>query len=403
MFTINIEETRIVLTYYSVPSNNWIQEKFEKNESINVSKIFRLQKNDVLNYDNVDWESNEIDFIVGKLQNSYWTFDNRIFGIKNSIKIAQGMSISEDIFRSETGRSIFREIDKIITKNLSVGDTDKDDINIDEFNELLKAFPTRTEVDHYISSRIANGLLEYFDDTINFTEKLQKYRINRANKQVIKPKGNIVTVSESISQIFKEEDHKKYSFGLELLESMLNEPSVYKEDDWQKAIVNILLLIFPKYLFVFEKVQVKDVYTNGNRFIDFILVDSIGNIDIIEIKQPFNECMLTKKKYRKNYLPNHELTGAVMQVEKYIYYLNKWGKSGEDFLSQKYQGALGNDFSIKITNPKGIIILGRTNNLDSDQLSDLEIIKRKYANIVDIISYDDLITRLKRLIKKNSV
>jgi len=55
---------------------------------------------------------------------------------------------------------------------------------------------------------------------------------------------------------------------------------------------------------------------------------------------------------------------------------------------------------VKITNPKAIVVAGRSNTLSPPQLFDLELIKRKYANIVDILSYDDLLSRLSRIIEK---
>jgi glycerol-3-phosphate responsive antiterminator len=84
-----------------------------------------------------------------------------------------------------------------------------------------------------------------------------------------------------------------------------------------------------------------------------------------------------------------------MQIEKYIYYLNKWGKKGEESLTHKYRDKLPNNFSIKITNPNGIIVMGRDNNISKAQKDDFEVIKRKYKNIMDIITYDDLISRLR--------
>ena len=51
----------------------------------------------------------------------------------------------------------------------------------------------------------------------------------------------------------------------------------------------------------------------------------------------------------------------------------------------RYKSLLPEDFSIKITNPKGIIIMGRQNNLTPEQYQDFEIIKRKYSNVMDII------------------
>ena len=55
---------------------------------------------------------------------------------------------------------------------------------------------------------------------------------------------------------------------------------------------------------------------------------------------------------------------------------------------------------IRITNPKALLTLGRDRKpdgsaaLDQRQTFDLEVIKRKYANMMDIITYDDLLRRL---------
>ena len=182
---------------------------------------------------------------------------------------------------------------------------------------------------------------------------------------------------------------------------MLQEFDTYSEKDWQKLVVELLLFIFPKYVAVLENVHVKDFYSkpgkSTNRYIDLTLVDASGNIDIIEIKKPFPNCILSRK-YRDNYTPNKELSGTVMQVEKYIFHLSKWGIAGEKKLNAKRSKELPNNLKIKITNPKAFIILGRDNNFVGDQRFDFEIIKRKYANIIDIMTYDDLLLRLDNMI-----
>ena len=51
-----------------------------------------------------------------------------------------------------------------------------------------------------------------------------------------------------------------------------------------------------------------------------------------------------------------------------------------------------------------MIILGRgqlssgQQELSSSQMVDLEVIKRKYANMMDILTYDDLLRRLENII-----
>lgn len=90
-----------------------------------------------------------------------------------------------------------------------------------------------------------------------------------------------------------------------------------------------------------------------------------------------------------------------MQAEKYIYYLSQLGNDKISDLpinkiDKEKLKKLG--IKIKFTNPKMYVIAGRTKDYNSEQMSDLEIIKRKYKNVIDIISYDDILNRLDKLI-----
>ncbi|MDM1380983.1 DUF4263 domain-containing protein [Myroides marinus] len=55
------------------------------------------------------------------------------------------------------------------------------------------------------------------------------------------------------------------------------------------------------------------------------------------------------------------------------------------------------NFNIKITGPKGliIIIIGERKQLINQKKQDFEVVKRKYKNVIDIIAYDNLLQRLK--------
>jgi hypothetical protein len=159
---------------------------------------------------------------------------------------------------------------------------------------------------------------------------------------------------------------------------------------------------------VLSNVKVVDAYSNPSaikdRFIDLALIDAGGNIDVIEIKKPFDDALMARTPYRDNYIPTKELSGSIMQAEKYLFHLSKWGLAGEKALTQRYASKLLPGLGIRITNPKAMIILGRDRRpdgaqaLDANQQLDLEIIKRKYANMIDIVTYDDLLRRLENII-----
>lgn len=81
--------------------------------------------------------------------------------------------------------------------------------------------------------------------------------------------------------------------------------------------------------------------------------------------------------------------------------MNKYGKRGEEELTEKYKNKLPPGLKIQIRNPKAIIVMGRSNDMEKNgQQLDFEIIKRHYSNVIDLISYDDLLQRLDRIITR---
>ena len=87
-----------------------------------------------------------------------------------------------------------------------------------------------------------------------------------------------------------------------------------------------------------------------------------------------------------------------MQAEKYLFHLSKWGRTGEQEIYKKRKHELPAVIDLKITNPKALILLGRNNDFTGEQRFDFEVIRRKYANMVDIMTYDDLLGRVENII-----
>jgi hypothetical protein len=252
-------------------------------------------------------------------------------------------------------------------------------------------FPTNYERKKYVEARVASVFRNYFEHVKDAEKTYQRYLNKKLTNQGI-----------DLSKIFKESEFLKYQTILEKLEGMLLEENQYSEHQWQQEILQIVLLLYPKYIFVFKEVPIHTRIAGGikERFLDFLLVDNNGNTDIIEIKKPFENAIMTKAVYRDNFIPLRELSGTVMQVEKYVYYLNRWSYEGEKYLTNKYKNELPTGFDIKITNPGGMIIMGRESNLSIEQKRDFEVIKRKYKNVIDIITYDSLLDRLRITIEQ---
>jgi len=271
----------------------------------------------------------------------------------------------------------------MVSQSIYVGGDNESAIPESVYRDLLKEFPNTYELNRYASARISSILSSYLDTKEDYEEQYQKY----LNRKISKKGANLKVK-------FSEVELLKYTSLLEKLKSMLNDEVSYSETQWQEELLQIILLLYPKYIYVFKEAPVRDTYNNTNRSIDYLLVDSSGNTDIIEIKKPFDRCIVTERTYRDNYIPLRELSGTVMQIEKYIFYLSKWGRKGEEKLTKHYKDDIADGFQIKITNPSGIIIMGRNKGMSITQQQDFEVIKRKYKNVIDIITYDDLIQRL---------
>jgi Domain of unknown function (DUF4263) len=394
MLTIIKNENQLLVEYTSDRSNSygWTDEKLEKHGSVTLRRTFNFESAALVNEANTDEASGESrTFVLATEHGDYYTIDRNILGIKHDLQIWKQMPISEKTFIAYRDISIFRRIDELIDQPIIVGGEAVDSIPITDFEELLKNFPTSTELTHYARTRVAEVLKDYLGTMSDAQQKLDAY---------LKRKRTISTPSRI--NFIKSYEPKKFQYVRDELKSMLEKSDAYSEHDWQNLIVGFLLLIFPKYIAVLKNLQIKDFYSDPskvkNRFIDLTMIDANGTIDIIEIKKPFVNCLLSRHKYRDNYTPRIELAGSVMQVEKYIFHLNKWGRDGEKQILKQRQSDLPPNFELKVTNPQAILILGRDLDFSGEQKFDFEIIKRKYANIVDIMTYDDLLRRLDNII-----
>ncbi|PCJ31469.1 MAG: hypothetical protein COA93_10960 [Alphaproteobacteria bacterium] len=366
---------------------DWVAKRLDEDGEVCISKVFYFTKNHVEDDTDDDWL-----FKLGVLNRGYYVIDKDILSISYDLRIHSSCSITPKIFIANRGLSVFKNMDAVISESITIGGGEDGSIPEAEFRELLRLFPTQTELKHYVRSRITRILKDYFETTTDAQSKFETY----LNKKRIPKKVS----REPLSKAY---EVKKYEFiRAELLE-MLDAEESFDEKEWQNKILPFLLLLFPKYVAVLDNLHIKDYYSNPgkvtNRYIDITLADANGNIDIIEIKKPFSNCLVSKGTYRDNFTPKKELSGAVMQVEKYVFHLSKWGRNGEKEIEAKRSADLPNGFTLKIINPRGMVILGREKGLTQKQLFDLELFKRKYRNIMDILTYDDLLKRLNNIIE----
>ena len=323
-------------------------------------------------------------FVVGRLVDGYFKIDRSFLGIGYDLCLHRSLKFEKRTFVAETNIPIFRGFNTYGFNALYVGGDHPEALPREVFEEMLRQFPTTYELRKYARARVSSMIRNYVPIEADHEAEYVKYRQRKASAKGNQPKA-----------IFGEYESDKFASLVEKIEGMLGSSEPYHEPQWQAEILQVLLFLYPKYIKAFREAPVRDSLANMKRSIDFLLVDASGYVDGIEIKQPFTECIVTSNTYRDNHVPMRELSGTIMQLEKYLYHLNRWGQAGEDKLNELYAAELPTGLKIKIVNPSGMIIMGRDAAFTPDQRTDFEVIRRKYRHVVEIMTYDDLLRRLK--------
>lgn len=399
--------TGVILEYQSeFRGNGWIWRELQTRTGARVSHVFRFQREDLLeapgDEDQDHFDDFTFRFRLATVGPSYYRIAGRKLGLKNDVLIAKsGIDWTRKMFAAERNVSIFRRMSKLIEpgKEIVIGGDAEGAIPVEMFQDMLKKFPSSIELDRYANARVANIIGEYLDPQRDFRAQYEAY----LNRRMSAPRKARMQAEELLTT-----EIEKFELVRDTIRTWLASSGARSEAEWQSQLLAFLPIIFPKYVAVIEKVPVEDRYTRPgqltHRQIDLALVDVNGNIDVIEIKKPMDDVLLRKTKYRDNFVPTGDLSGTIMQAEKYLFHLAKGGVASEDKLTEKYKDQLPPGLRIRITNPKALLILGRDRKPDgspgltAEQLFDLEVIKRKYANMIDIITYDDLTRRLDTII-----
>ena len=379
---------------------SWVWSELQTHSTVKISKVFYFDISMLNNHPtiNQDFDNYIYEFEFGNFNGDYVVIPGGILNIQNDLYICKDIGLSRSIFAAERNISIFSRLSRVLNHSnpIYIGGNNSEAIPSDVFRELLRKFPNSYEVDRYADARVHIILEQYLEDMKDAKGLYETY-LNRITPK-IKSDYNL--------GVIRELEIQKYTLIRDTIENALNKKLHWSEKDWQKMMVHFLLLLFPKYILVIENITINDYYSTPGkktpRYIDIGLVDSNGNLDIIEIKKPFDNKILRKREYRDNSIPTTELSGGIMQAEKYLFHLSKWGIKGESKLTETYKGILPPGMSMRISNPKAIIIIGRdqidNGNMTANQSLDFEIIKRKYTNMLDIITYDDILRRLNRTI-----
>ncbi len=154
------------------------------------------------------------------------------------------------------------------------------------------------------------------------------------------------------------------------------------EEVWQKFFSQNSWILGSDFVEVLDERKI-DV----NNISDYLLKSYDGFVDIIELKLP-KEFMWTQDNN-----PTSVLTKAIMQCSRYILQVERKMDSNE--FGKKIN-------QTPIVKPKITLIYGRSEHWTGEQKEAYRVLNSSYSNL-NIISYDHLLERAKRLIDLNKV
>lgn len=405
----------MVLVYN--PRSDWVDECVANDTAIPVKRdyhsnaLFTFAKDDILvkmpikdvlheefgdNTEHHIWH-----FKLGELtEDGYYNIPARILLSHHDVYIHKAVQIKEILFASKVFNTrIVPIIDRMINAPLIIGGDRDCAIPECEYIAMISRLPTNDELHLYAQSRIEGVLNEYYPQTQESSSRLSDYikRRYKRSDAIYNQLHSLGNPNDAIADI-QEMDCAKMQFAVDRMDELLAVADKYVEKQWQKEIEKIIFLAFPQYVAKVSPLKIPDSIGDAKyREIDIALVSMSGNVDIVEIKRPEEWQLLSHRpNHRDNYIPSRKLSCAVMQAEKYLANLKRWGHRGEDKISKRL-GFPG----VVIRQPRAMLIMGRDAELDCTQKrSDFEIIKREFSHMLDIVTYDDLISRLKNAVKQ---
>lgn len=395
--SFSITDDKLLLHYRPRDGNEWVHDRFNRGDELFIKRTYHLNEAKLLRSPEGDGSKNSdedfgfdegsgLTFVIAHaFDDNYLLIDHEVLQVGVPVLLARSSTPSWKWFTAEERTSVMGIIATLKPSRIVIGGPADDAIPVDEFEQLISQFPSEIERRKYIAARISGVVRQYTDARIDAVADLQSYVSRRAPQ---KPRD--------IQDLLREGEIHKFEVLLKHLQKMLEAPEgEYTERAWQDEIVQIIRLLYPKYIAAFSSVPVKDFEASTTRQLDFMLVDVSGYVDVLEIKKPFADCIVTPGRYRDNHVPYRELSGTIQQVEKYLFHLNRWGREGEKALTKRFRANLPDDLKIRIASPSGLAILGRDFNLTTAQRHDFELIRRQYKHVADIITYDDLLRRLR--------
>jgi len=364
---------------------------------------------------------------IGKLSSryeNYYILNSLKFDEpKNNLYLSNELSIEfNEIFLYNYGAfggwtNIWNSVFSALNSNeIFIGGKAEGNITLETVEYLKKHLVKKSEAETYINQQNSILMQEFFEDT-NLLEVQEKLTNQQRKRSIKEDLMGPIALDHDDQNIIKNVNSILGEHLTELKEMLRDQSKkgrnfVQDEKKYQAMLLKIFPYIFPQYTHFIREFKFKiDGNSHKNSDIpDFLALNSDLSVDVIEIKTPYKK-IFTKTRYRENYIFDREVLGLITQTQKYIYNLERNSVREETNILQKFQE--NPDFSIpelNIASPKGIVIVGRGPQNDPTLSStekremnlSLSIMKNRYQDILDFLTFDDVVDRIERVIARST-
>lgn len=384
--TISFEKVNkeLILCYSPAMGTGELVDRLSSGEEIWIKHTFVVKKSLLRNSDEPDFEDT-LRFCIGSFDDSYTLLNPEVINTDHKFFFSNDIKLKQSMFVAYRNISILRKIDALVERDIYVGGSwdARGGMPFEAYQSLIESFPKTAELDKYANSRIATCIKEFFPECDKYDQIYERFLTKGKHIHSVLGKNAEIELAQ-------------FSAALEELKQLLNNGAGINEADWQIRIRDILQLLYPKYILCTREITFSGIDGYDKRP-DFVLVDANGYVDILEIKKPDVKILTEQASYRNNYVPVREFSGAIQQIEKYIFCMTSIEKSQREVVN-KLSALLPEAITPEIVNPQGILIAGRSKGFNPQQKRDFELIKRQYKHVADIMTYDDLVARFENVV-----
>lgn len=166
------------------------------------------------------------------------------------------------------------------------------------------------------------------------------------------------------------------------------------ESEWQKFFDEYITLFDSRYV---RKLNYKNIATGLTKYPDLVLVDIYGYLDFYELKKS-GTSLIKYDKSHKSWYWSKEVTMVIAQVSDYLQKAKENALSYAQTIKQETETESEKGLDVNIINPKAIIVIGNTQQLNTNKKKNQFKNLRESLKDIEFILYDELLERMKNLL-----